>query len=185
MPLNHLLVFFIGRKDCLLHQELIVNKKWKYEKKHGSMKSNKAIKSLESKFNLLVPWGDHETRSMITYHASRQFKTYLRNRNQDKKINQMRDKLDKMNLKDARAMYESQETRILSLRKQLDENVQKQRILQDHYEDISCDLKYEVDKHQMTEQKIKSHEQKLSVVSKHRTELKTITCETSNSNNEA
>ena len=80
----------------------------------------------------------------------------------------MRDKLDKMNLKDARAMYESQETRILSLRKQLDENVQKQRILQDHYEDISCDLKYEVDKHQMTEQKIKSHEQKLSVVSKQR-----------------
>jgi len=41
----------------------------------------------------------------------------------------------------------------LPLRKQLDENVQKQRILQDHYEDISCDLKYEVDKHQMTEQK--------------------------------
>ena len=54
------------------------------------------------------------------------------------------------------------------MRKQLDENVQKQRILQDHYEDISCDLKYEVDKHQMMEQKIKSHEQKLSVVSKQR-----------------
>ena len=169
VPLNHLLVFFCGTEgDCLLHQELIVNKKWKYEKKHGNMKSNKAIKSLERKFNLLVSWGDHETRSMTTYHASRQFKTYLRNRSQDKKRNQMRDKLDKMNLKDARAMYESQETRILSLRKQLDENVQKQRILQDHYEDISCDLKYEVDKHQMTEQKIKSHEQKLSVVSKQR-----------------
>jgi hypothetical protein len=75
--------------------------------------------------------------------------------------------------------------RILSLRKQLDENVQKQRILQNHYEDISCDLKYEVDKHQMTEQKDKSHEEKLSVVSKQKTKLKTITCETSNSNNEA
>ena len=169
VPQDHLLVFFCGTEgDCLLHQELIVNKKWNYEKKHGNMKSNKAIKSLESKFNLLVPWGDHETRSMITYHASRQFKTYLRNRSQDKKINQMRDKLDKMNLKDARAMYESQETRILSLRKQLDENVQKQRILEDHYEDISCDLKYEVHKHKITEQKIKSHEQKLSVVSKQR-----------------
>ena len=169
VPQDHLLVFFCGTEgDCLLHQELIVNRKWNYEKKHGNMKSNKAIKSLESKFNLLVPWGDHETRSMIIYHASRQFKTYLRNRSQDKKINQMRDKLDKMNLKDTRTMYESQETRILSLRKQLDENVQKQRILQDHYEDISCDLKYEVDKHQMTEQKIKSHEQKLSVVSKQR-----------------
>jgi hypothetical protein len=109
VPLNHLLVFFIGGKDCLLHQELIVNKKWNYEKKYGNMISNKAIKSLESKFNLLVPWGDHETRSMITYHASRQFKTYLRNRSQDKKINQMRDKLDKMNLKGAGAMHESQE----------------------------------------------------------------------------
>ena len=117
------------------------------------MKANKAIKSLESKFNLLVPWGDHETRSMITYHASRQFKTYLRNRSQDKKINQMRDKLDKMNLKDTRTMYESQETRILSLRKQLDENVQKQSILEDLHEDISCDLKYEVHKHKITEQK--------------------------------
>ena len=132
------------------------------------MKSNNAIKSLESKFNLLVPWGDHETRSMITYHAPREFKTYFRNRNLDKKINQSRDKLGKMNLKDARAMHESQETRILSLRKQLDENVQKQRILQDHYEDLPCDLKYEVDKHQITEQKIKEHEQKLSVVSKQR-----------------
>jgi hypothetical protein len=63
---------------------------------------------------------------------------------------------------------QSQETRILSLRKQLDENVQKQRILQDHYEDISRDLKYEVHKHQMTEQKIKEHELKRIDESMHR-----------------
>ena len=61
-----------------------------------------------------------------------------------------------------------QETRILSLRKQLDENVQKQSILEDLHEDISCDLKYEVLKHKITEQKIREHEQKLSVVSKQR-----------------
>jgi hypothetical protein len=45
VPQDHLLVFFCGTEgDCLLHQELIVNKKLNYEKKHGNMKANKAIK---------------------------------------------------------------------------------------------------------------------------------------------
>ena len=158
---DHLLVFFCGSEGtCLLHQELIINRTWNFEKKHGNMKANKAIKCLESKFNLLVPWGDH-ARSVITFYASREFKTYFRNKKIDIKSKQVRDKLNNTNLKNARVLLQSQESRILSLRKQLEENEAKQLILPYQYEDLTYDLNHEVYTHRITEQKIKEHEQKL------------------------
>lgn len=157
VPRDHLLVFFCGPEGkCLLHQELIINRKWGCEKKHGNMKANKAIKCLESKFNLLVPWGDH-ARSVITFYASREFKKYFRNKKIDIKSKQVRDKLNNTNLKNARVLLQSQESRILSLRKQLEENEAKQLILLYQYEDLTYDLNHEV----YTKQKIKEHEQKL------------------------
>ena len=86
---------------------------------------------LESKFDLLVPCGDHEARSVITFHASWELKTFfpknLRSKKLDNKLNQARDKLNNSNLKkNAWVMFQSQESWFLSLRKQLKENQEEQ-----------------------------------------------------------
>jgi hypothetical protein len=57
-------------------------------------------------------------------------------------------------------LLQSQESRILSLRKQLEENEAKLIILPYQYEDLTYDLNHEVYTHRITEQKIKEHEQK-------------------------
>ena len=62
---------------------LLGNREWKHEKKHGNAHSEKSIECLKHKFNLLVPWGDHESRS-------------------DKKLMQVIGKLSKAKLKMAR-----------------------------------------------------------------------------------
>ena len=63
VPRDHLPVFFCGREDsCLVHQDLIINREWKHEKKHGNAQSQRSIKCLENKFNLLIPWSRVQMR---------------------------------------------------------------------------------------------------------------------------
>ena len=99
---DHLMVFFCGREgNCIIHKELI-KREWEHEKKHGNTHSEKSIECLKHKFNLLVPWGDHESRCVVAFHASPEFKAYYHKYTLDKKLMQVKGKLSKAKLKMAR-----------------------------------------------------------------------------------
>ena len=112
---------------------LLGNREWKHEKKHGNAQSQRSIKCLENKFNLLVPWGDHESRS-------------------DKKLMQVKDQLSNANLKKARDLFQMHDSKSLSIRKQCEEHQDKQMILHDQGEDLLCEQKY----HELAVQKMQN-----------------------------
>ena len=176
VPRDHLPVFFCGREDsCLVHQDLIINREWKHEKKHGNAQSQRSIKCLENKFNLLVPWGDHESRSVVAFHASQEFKAYYRNSKLDKKLMQVKDQLSNANLKKARDLFQMHTSKSLSIRKQCEEHQDKQMILHDQGEDLLCEQKYHDDAMNFVTQKLQKMDnayKKSPTMKRH--ELKTI-----------
>jgi len=174
VPRGHLLVFFCGREDsCLVHQDLIINREWKHEKKHGNAQSQRSIKCLENKFNLLVPWGDHESKCVVAFHASPEFKAYYRNNKLDQKLIHVKDQLN--NVKKTRDLFQMHASKSLSIRKQCEEHQDKQMILHDQGEDLLCEKKYHDDAMKLVTQKLQKMDdayKKSPTMKRH--ELKTI-----------
>ena len=156
VPRGHLLVFFCGREgNCIVHKDLIINREWKHEKKHGNAHSEKSIECLRHKFNLLIPWGDHESRCVVAFHASPEFKAYYRNYTLDKKLMklmQVKGKPSKAKSKRAATLLQYHKSQSLYVRKQLEENQGKQMILREQYEDLLCEQKY----HELAVQKMQN-----------------------------
>ena len=151
LPRDHLMVFFCGREgNCIVHKELI-KREWEHEKKHGNTHSEKSIECLKHKFNLLVPWGDHESRCVVAFHASPEFKAYYRNYTLNKKLMQVEGKVSKAKLNTLFKLHDSQS---LIVHKQLKENQGKQMILRDQYEDLLCEQKYHDDAMKLVMQKL-------------------------------
>ena len=97
---QHLPVFFCGREgNCIVYKDLIIKREWEHEKKRGNAHSEKSIECLKHKFNLLVPWGDLESRCVVAFHASPEFKAYYRNYTLEKKLMQVEGKVSRAKLK--------------------------------------------------------------------------------------